>query len=179
MIRQMCDVLIDIKNLEGLPHDDEDHVLIDTEPLDAIWAEWRRKAESDAVLKGDEAEGIFLKRASVIAWRACCVMWVLWGLDRDEKTLSNLHDEFFWLADIVLREQVALFGEALAKAQFGRKHYENKPSLFDQLPREFKWQDMASFNGNLTQRNASTYLTRWLKRGLIVRLGTNHYQKTK
>lgn len=179
MIRQMCDVLIDIKDLEGLTHDDEGHVLIDTEPLDAIWADWRRKAESDAVLKGDEAEGIFLKRASVIAWRACCVMWVLWGLDRDAKTLANLRDEFNWLADTVLHEQVALFGEALAKAQFGRKHYENKPSLYDQLPREFKWQDIASFNGNLTRTNAFTYVSRWLKRGLIVRTGTNQYKKTK
>lgn len=179
MVRQMCDVLIDIKDLEGLPHDDEGKVLIDTEPLDAIWAEWRRKAESEAVLKGDEAEGIFLKRASVIAWRACCVMWVLWGLDRDEKTLSNLHDEFFWLADIILREQVALFGEALAKAQFGRKHYESKPSLYDQLPREFKRQDMMIYSENLKYGYLNSYISRWLKRGLIVRIGTNQYKKTK
>lgn len=178
MIRQMCDVLIDIKGWDGLPHDDEGKVLIDTEPLNAIWADWRRKAESEAVIKGDEAEGIFLKRASVIAWRACCVMWVLWGLENDAKTLLNLREEFYWLADTILREQVALFGEALAKAQFGRKQYESKPSLYDQLPREFKWQDIVSFNSNLTRTNAFCYVSRWLKRGLIVRIGTNHYQKT-
>ena len=177
MVRQMCDVLIDINCLEGLPHDDEGKVLIETEPLDAIWAEWRRKAESEAVLKGDEAEGIFLKRASVIAWRACCVMWVLWGLDRDEKTLANLRDEFNWLADIVLREQVALFGEALANAQFGRKQYENKPSLYDQLPREFKRQDLMNYSEKLKYGTSSSYISRWLKRGLIVRIGTNQYQK--
>ena len=106
-------------------------------------------------------------------------MLVLWGLDRDEKTLANLRDEFNWLADIILHEQVALFGEALAKAQFGRKHYDNKPRLYDQLPREFKRQDLMSFNENLTLKATTVYISRWLKRGLIVRTGTNQYQKTK
>ena len=106
-------------------------------------------------------------------------MWVLFGLDEDADTLQKLHDEFFWLADTVLHEQVALFGDALANAQFGRKQYENKPSLYDQLPREFKRQDLMSFNEKLKYDTVNSYLSRWLKRGLIVRIGTNHYQKTK
>ena len=179
MIRKTCDILIDLKKWDGLRHDSEGKVIIDTEPINAIWDSWRKVAEDRAIRSGSEAEGIFLKRASVIAWRACCVMWVLWGLDEDADTLQKLHDEFFWLADTVLHEQVALFGDALANAQFGRKQYENKPSLYDQLPREFKRQDLMSFNEKLKYDTVNSYLSRWLKRGLIVRIGTNHYQKTK
>ena len=179
MIRKTCDILIDLKQWEGLQHDDDGKVLIDTEPINAIWDSWRRVAEDRAIRSGSEAEGIFLKRASVIAWRACCVMWVLWGLQEDETTLQNLRQEFFWIADVVLHEQVALFGEALAAAQIGRKKYHGKGFLFDKLPDEFTRNDVMDASSTSTYQAICNYLSRWLKRGMIVRTSRGHYKKIK
>jgi hypothetical protein len=179
MIRKTCDILIDLKQWEGLQHDDDGKVLIDTEPINAIWDSWRRVAEDRAIRSGSEAEGIFLKRASVIAWRACCVMWVLWGLDEDADTLQKLHDEFFWIADTVLREQVALFGDALAAAQIGRKMYHGKGFIYDRLPDEFTQNEIMDVSSSTTYQSAHQYLHRWLKRGMIVRTSRGHYKKIK
>ncbi|MBR4649780.1 MAG: DUF3987 domain-containing protein [Bacteroidaceae bacterium] len=179
MIRKTCDILIDLKQWEGLQHDSEGKVLIETEPINAIWDSWRKVAEDRAIRSGSEAEGIFLKRASVIAWRACCVMWVLWGLQEDEATLQNLREEFFWIADTVLHEQVALFGEALAAAQVGRKKYAGKGFIFDKLPDEFTANDIMDISSSSTLKSATSYTTRWLKRGMIVRTSRGHYKKIK
>ena len=179
MIRRTCDILIDLKQWEGLHHDDDGKVIIDTEPINAIWDSWRRVAEDRAIRSGSEAEGIFLKRASVIAWRACCVMWVLWGLDEDADTLQKLHDEFFWLADTVLHEQVALFGEALAAAQVGRKKYAGKGFIFDKLPDEFTLDDIVLYSNSKSKNACCNYRSRWLKRGMIIRTSRGHYKKIK
>ncbi len=179
MIRKTCDILIDLKQWEGLRHTDDGKVEIDPAPINEIWEQWRKIAESNALRRGSEAEAIFLKRASVIAWRACCVMWLLWGLQEDEATLQNLKDEFFFIADTVMHEQVALFGEALEAAQIGRKKYAGKGFIFDKLPDEFATNDVSELSGSRSGRASTNYIVRWIKRGMIIRTSRGHYKKIK
>lgn len=171
IVRSMADYLIDIKTkLPDMLNNDGKVEIPTADYIDPIWAAWRKKAELSALKNGSEAEGILLKRASVIAWRATVLYWILWGLQTDDATLRQLHDAFFWTADIVLREQMALFGKPLQSVQTNRVHHEKRVSLFDRLPSIFTIQDVMSLSG-VKIESARVYTSRWKLSHLIVRDG--------
>ncbi|MBP5628303.1 MAG: hypothetical protein J6X27_00485 [Bacteroidaceae bacterium] len=172
IVRQLADYLIDIKKHQAPLVDEKGHVQIETEEyIDPIWREWRQMAELRAIKNGREAEGIFLKRASVIAWRASIIYWLLWELQTDAETLRKLKDAFFWTADIVLREQLAMFGEALDRLQTPRKVYQPK-NLFDRLPVVFTTRDVITLCGFGTNPNTiRSKIHYWKHSGLIRKSG--------
>lgn len=178
VVRQYADYLIDIKQRQSMLVEADGKVHIDTiDYIDPIWREWRQMAELRAVKNGSEAEGILLKRASVIAWRATVLYWLLWELQTDALTLQSLKDAFVWTADIVLREQLALFGKALEEVQTNRKA-EKPKNVFDTLPEVFTAQDVQREIGNTSSNSLRCRLHYWKTKGLIVKKGKT-YQKLK
>lgn len=171
-VRQRCDVLIDIKQHQPELLDEDGHVMLPTkEYLDPIWREWRQMAELRAIKNGSEAEGILLKRASVIAWRASCLYWLLWGLQIDDDTMAKVRRAFYWTADIVLREQCALFARSLDAVQTQRKFHKPK-NLYDRLPRVFTREELRSYlPANTTMSSMYQQLHRWKQKGLIRKNG--------
>lgn len=176
-VRQRCDVLIDLKQSQPEMLDSEGHVLLDTaEYLDPIWREWRSMAELRAIKNGSEAEGILLKRASVIAWRASCLYWLLWGLKIDDDTIAKLRKAFFWTADMVLREQCALFAQPLDNVQTSVASYKSQ-SLYDKLPQIFTYEDMIANSNGKSKKTQYNRTQTWLGRGLIVKINAKQFQK--
>ena len=173
-IRRSCDYLIDLRQKQPEMVDAQGKVALPTgDYIDPIWQQWREMAELRALKNGSDAEGILLKRASVIAWRACCIYWLLWGLQCDEATMRKLKDAFFWTADIVLREQVALFGRQLDAVQTTRKKGKPK-SLFDMLPNTFTYKDVRHIIGDSTSMsNIYARVNYWKQHGLITKIGSN------
>ena len=173
-VRQFADYLIDIRLRQPMLVNAEGKVEIDTtDYIDPIWREWRKMAELRAIKNGSEAEGILLKRASVIAWRATVLYWLLWELQTDALTLQRLHDAFFWTADIVLREQLALFGRQLEAVQLVRKRPVIK-NVFDMLPATFTTDDVHVIVGRDTPRaNIWSRIHYWKTSGLITKKGKN------
>ena len=176
-VRQIADYLIDIKQKQPMLVNAKGKVEIDTtDYIDPIWREWRKMAELRAIKNGSEAEGILLKRASVIAWRATVLYWLLWELQTDALTLQRLHDAFFWTADIVLREQLALFGQQLEAVQTVRKQPVRK-SLFDMLPNVFTIDDVVALGKTKNRQTARSKISYWKATELIKKTSKTTYKK--
>ena len=178
IVREMADYLIDIKQKQPELVNSDGKVEIPTEEyIDPIWRDWRQMAELRAIKNGSEAEGILLKRASVIAWRATVLYWILWGLQIDEVTLKNLRDDFFWTADIVLREQLALFGKQLQAVQTMRVNTPKRKTFFDLLPDVFSIDDCCKLDGGKRRSAIRSYISRWWRSGLVERISKSTYKK--
>ena len=177
IVRQFADYLIDIRQKQPELVNADGKVEIDTSYfIDPIWREWREMAELRAIKNGSEAEGILLKRASVIAWRASVLYWLLWELREDDETKRMLRDAFFWTADIVLREQLALFGKQLDSVQTSRIRPEKKKTFFDMLPSSFTMDDLIMV-GSSNRTAARRAVCRWKASGLIKKISKTTFQK--
>lgn len=176
-IRQWTDYLIDLrKELPSMVGTDG-KVHIKTAIIDSIAKEWRKAATLRAVKSGSQAEGIFLKRACVIAWRACCVFWLLWQLDKGADTRRKLHDCFCWIADMVLRGQCELFGVEIDRLNFERKQ-QQPLTLFERLPKVFTTEDVAALQAQLQLKVIPRQtLYRWKQRKLIQKINKSQFEK--
>lgn len=177
MIKNWTDYLIDLrKNFPAMLGSDG-KVHLNVQILDNIARAWRQDASMKAIKSGSQAEGIFLKRASVIAWRACCVLWVLYNLDTSQDTIAKLTENFVWIADNVLAGQCNLFGQEIDQLNYAKKE-RKKTSLFENLPSVFNADDVVATQAQLGLKpDRTTIIYRWKLRGLIQKINKNQFKK--
>lgn len=177
-IKVCTDFLIDLKQNLGDMIDKNGKIFLPTPEIDQIWSGWRRKAESRALRRGSTAEGIFLKRASVIAWRACCVFAVLWDMQFTPEMTEKMRKVFYWLADTIMEEQVAIFGDKLEQT-FVSLNDAHKVDVFALLPDTFDRNQLQQLlHENRRTTPARTLISLWKKKGLITKEG-KLFVKTK
>ena len=177
MIKNWTDYLIDLRNNFPAMLGSDGKVHLNVQIIDNIARAWRQDASMKAIKSGSQAEGIFLKRASVIAWRACCVLWVLYNLDTSQDTIAKLTENFVWIADNVLAGQCNLFGQEIDRLNFAKKE-RKKTSLFENLPSVFTADDVVAAQAQLGLKpDRTTIIYRWKLRGLIQKINKNQFKK--
>ena len=182
-VRKMADYLMDLKKEEPSMAGADGKIYLDAPEINSIWREWRRINEGDARANQDLPKATFLKRASVIAWRACHVLWLLWGIQKTvekggtrESVIAKLRDCFFWIADTVLEEQVKMFGAEIERhaEAIGTANLTNK-QVFERLDDVFTYDDVLSMKGD--KKAVSMLIKNWRKNNKIISLQRGVYKK--
>lgn len=141
--------------------------------------EWLEKERLIAIKESNRARDIFRKRSAVIGFRAAMLLRPLYS--NGGKNLERLKDFALYVADIVLKNQLAFAGERLNEVINSSTTATKKTdAIFDKLEDTFTTNDviMLSRKNNIkTPHKGLIYL--WRKNGLIEKLSPNNYKKTK
>lgn len=120
------------------------------------------------------AVDVFRKRAAVMGFRAAVVAYILF----DYKEKQAVIDYALYIADYVLQQQVARWGDRLEIGEHTTvitsviNNYQALPEVFSR--EEFV--NLRILNGQPT--NIRSILSRWRKEGKIVDIDKNHFRKT-
>lgn len=141
--------------------------------------EWLEKERLIAIKESNRARDIFRKRSAVIGFRAAMMLRPLYT--NGGKNLERLKDFALYVADIVLKNQLAFAGERLNEVINSSASATKKTDvIFDKLEDVFTTNDviMLSKKSNIkTPHKGLVYL--WRKNGLIEKLSPNNYKKIK
>ena len=141
--------------------------------------EWLEKERLIAIKESNRARDIFRKRSAVIGFRAAMLLRPLYS--NGGKNLERLKDFALYVADVVLKNQLAFAGERLNEVINSSTTATKKTdAIFDKLEDTFTTNDviMLSRKNNIkTPHKGLIYL--WRKNGLIEKLSPNNYKKTK
>lgn len=141
--------------------------------------EWLEKERLIAIKESNRARDIFRKRSAVIGFRAAMMLRPLYT--NGGKNLERLKDFALYVADIVLKNQLAFAGERLNEVINSSTTATKKTDvIFDKLEDVFTTNDviMLSKKSNIkTPHKGLVYL--WRKNGLIEKLSPNNYKKIK
>ena len=141
--------------------------------------EWLEKERLIAIKESNRARDIFRKRSAVIGFRAAMLLRPLYS--NGGKNLERLKDFALYVADVVLKNQLAFAGERLNEVINSSATATKKTdAIFDKLEDAFTTNDviMLSRKNNIkTPHKGLIYL--WRKNGLIEKLSPNNYKKTK
>ena len=141
--------------------------------------EWLEKERLIAIKESNRARDIFRKRSAVIGFRAAMMLRPLYT--NGGKNLERLKDFALYVADIVLKNQLAFAGERLNEVINSSASATKKTDvIFDKLEDVFTTNDviMLSKKSNIkTPHKGLIYL--WRKNGLIEKLSPNNYKKIK
>lgn len=141
--------------------------------------EWLEKERLIAIKESNRARDIFRKRSAVIGFRAAMLLRPLYS--NGGKNLERLKDFALYVADVVLKNQLAFAGERLNEViNSSATAMKKTDAIFDKLEDAFTTNDviMLSRKNNIkTPHKGLIYL--WRKNGLIEKLSPNNYKKTK
>ena len=141
--------------------------------------EWLEKERLIAIKESNRARDIFRKRSAVIGFRAAMLLRPLYS--NGGKNLERLKDFALYVADVVLKNQLAFAGERLNEViNSSATSTKKTDAIFDKLEDAFTTNDviMLSRKNNIkTPHKGLIYL--WRKNGLIEKLSPNNYKKTK
>ncbi len=141
--------------------------------------EWLEKERLIAIKESNRARDIFRKRAAVIGFRAAMMLRPLYT--NGGKNLERLKDFAIYVADVILKNQLAFAGERLNEVINSSATATKKTdAIFDKLEETFTTNDvimLSKKNGIKTPHKGLIYL--WRKNGLIEKLSPNNYKKTK
>lgn len=141
--------------------------------------EWLEKERLIAIKESNRARDIFRKRSAVIGFRAAMLLRPLYS--NGGKNLERLKDFALYVADVVLKNQLAFAGERLNEVINSSATATKKTDvIFDKLEDAFTTYDviMLSRKNNIkTPHKGLIYL--WRKNGLIEKLSPNNYKKKK
>jgi hypothetical protein len=118
---------------------------------------------------------IFRKRAASMGYRAAVISYIQFGYKEKQAVI----DYALWVADVVLKYQVALWGNRLENSE-QIIAATSVPNLYKELPEEFTREELVNLriiNGQGS--NVRTILSRWRKEGKIIDLETNLFRKTQ
>lgn len=141
--------------------------------------EWLEKERLVAIKESNRARDIFRKRSAVIGFRAAMLLRPLYS--NGGKNLERLKDFALYVADVVLKNQLAFAGERLNEVINSSATATKKTdAIFDKLEDAFTTNDvilLSRKNNIKTPHKGLIYL--WRKNGLIEKLSPNNYKKTK
>lgn len=135
---------------------------------------WLEEKCQLAIESQSKAIDTFRRRSANIGFRAGGLAYKLCG----DKEISVVTDFALWVADFVLQQQVALWGQELEKSE-EFKHVHPVVNLYKELPEEFTREDLINLrtvNGQGT--NVRMILKRWRDNGMIQQTDSNHFIKT-
>lgn len=118
---------------------------------------------------------IFRKRAASMGYRAAVISYILFGYKEKQAVI----DYALWVTDVVLKYQVALWGNQLENSEQVIAAT-SVPNLYKELPEEFTREELVNLriiNGQGS--NVRTILSRWRKEGKIIDIETNLFRKTQ
>ena len=87
-----------------------------------------------------------------------------------------------WYAERCLHYQLQIYGDkidALNNGKLSSQASKGNIRYFDALPKEFTKEDLVNFRlANNESPVVKTIICRWVKEGLVVKIGTNLWRKT-
>lgn len=152
---------------------------VDTPRLRKTIARWVEDKRLLALRKVDTVMDTYRKRAAVIGFRCGVIYRLLCG----KESKSCLHFAEL-MADYVLREQIAIFGETLLQQvrQVGdgnERRSENK-SIFDILPSTFSLSQLEALKeSDTSSKTLRVIVHRWKADGWIEKVGKDVWKKLK
>ena len=141
--------------------------------------EWLEKQRLIAIKESNRARDIFRKRSAVIGFRAAMMLRPLYA--NSGKNLERLKEFALYVADVVLKNQLAFAGERLNEVLNASSTATKRTDvIFDLLGDEFTTNDVIALSkkSNIkTPHKGLIYL--WRKNGLIEKVSQNNYKKIK
>ena len=172
LIKQTQDKLMK----ETYAEDDSLMPLIDVD-MEWLFAAEKRWCEYQVELvskSGSYARNSFYKRCSVSAARLATMIYHLWGEDPSKQ--AKVKKVYFFLADYILKWQLALFGKKYEKNivvidNEGDQSFVSGNTLYDKMPKRFTRDQLEAKRKEMelvTEARKTLYV--WLKKRLIVKV---------
>jgi len=178
-LREGVQKLMDEGNPTALDHTIE----YQTPKLRKIIGKWLEARRMEYLQTQEDASlDVFRRRAAIIGWRAGIIAFLLNGHKESKITA----DFALWVASYVLEQQRTLFGKQMNEAiNMGYESMKQNQStksrvkeLLNKLPMEFDMETLKKIRRDAGQSNHSRMvISRWLKNGLIEKIGKNRWKK--
>ena len=155
--------------------------IIDTPLLREAIEQWVEEKRVEAAKDIDRVKDIYRKRAAVIGFRCGVVYHLLTRAKQESKSCLAFA---VMMAEYVLNQQIAAFGEALQKeyvaAQSECQRYGANHFIFDQLPPTFSADDLSALKrGSMPRNSILKIISRWNLDGWVEKIDTKHWKKTQ
>ena len=143
--------------------------------LRELIADWADEKMSEAIDRSDYVIDTFRRRTARIGMRIGVILEILEGKESDRVLkLTRL------LTDYILKEQIKIFGNQIAKiredSQVPYYKVRNK-DLLDHLPHRFNLENLANLKPGSSSNALRIIISRWLKNGKIKKSKDNHWLK--
>lgn len=152
---------------------------VDTPRLRKAIGEWVEQKRLEAMADIDRVKDTYRKRAAVIGFRAGVVCHLLSGEQRELRSTLKFATA---VAEMALRGQIRVFGEALAK-QLDEKapvQVGCNMGVFDCLPDEFTMGDIRRLKrGACNDASMRSITSRWAKAGWVEKTDAHHWRKLR
>ena len=152
---------------------------VDTPRLREAIEEWVEAKRVEAAKDIDRVKDIYRKRAAVIGFRCGVIFYLLSGAKQESKTCLDFS---VMMADYVLNQQIAAFGETLMKEYVSvreeiLRNGSNNP-VYDQLPPVFTMDDLRALKGNFCGESAlRKIISRWRRDQWVEKADRHHWRK--
>ena len=121
---------------------------------------------------------VLRRRAALNGFRAGIIAYLLEGRQETERAIQFA----IWYAERCLHYQLQIYGDkidALNNGKLSSQASKGNIRYFDALPKEFTKEDLVNFRlANNESPVVKTIICRWVKEGLVVKIGTNLWRKT-
>ena len=120
---------------------------------------------------------VFRRRAALNGFRAGIIAYLLEGRQETERAIKFA----LWFAERCFHYQLEIYGEkidTLHKNALSLQTSKSNLHYLDALPKEFTKEDLVNMRlANNESPVVKTIICRWVKEGLIAKIGTNLWQK--
>ena len=152
---------------------------VDTPRLRRAIEQWVEEKRVEAAKDIDRVKDIYRKRAAVIGFRCGVIFHLLSGNKQESKACLAFA---VMMADYVLNQQIAAFGETLMKEYVNAsdvcQRYGANHSVYDQLPPVFTMDDLRALKGNFCGESAlRKIVSRWRRDQWIEKADRHHWRK--
>jgi len=135
---------------------------------------WLEEKAKLALETQSKAIDTFRRRSANIGFRAGGIAFKLCG----EKETSVVIDFALWVADFVLQQQVAMWGQVLETDEESNVNH-HVVNLYRDLPEEFTREELVNLRTiNGQGKNVRMIIKRWKDNGMILEMEQNRYVKT-
>lgn len=135
---------------------------------------WLEEKAKLAMETQSKAIDTFRRRSANIGFRAGGIAFKLCG----EKETSVVIEFALWVADFVLQQQVAMWGQALETDDESNVNH-HVVNLYRDLPEEFTREELVNLRTiNGQGKNVRMIIKRWKDNGMILEVEQNRYVKT-
>ena len=136
---------------------------------------WLEEKAKLAMETQSKAIDTFRRRSANMGFRAGGIAYKLCG----DKETSVVIDFALWVADFVLQQQVAMWGQALETDEAPNVHH-HVVNLYRDLSEEFTREELVNLRTvNGQGKNVRMIIKRWKDSGMIQELEQNRYRKTQ
>jgi len=136
---------------------------------------WLEEKAKLAMETQSKAIDTFRRRSANMGFRAGGIAYKLCG----DKETSVVIDFALWVADFVLQQQVAMWGQSLEADEAPNAHH-HVVNLYRDLSEEFTREELVNLRAiNGQGKNVRMIIKRWKDSGMIQELELNHYRKTQ